>query len=343
MKQKRKPPCVQSLPLVLWPEADRTAWLNLFRPGAPAMGRNRRMKAVSRNDLQRRYSYFLDFVRKRGGFDESLPPAGHVTTNRTADYIALLKSGLKSVTAERTIHKLRRVAQLLAPQRDWEWLKDAESELAFAAVPTPKFDRIVDPHRILEAGLTLMTEAEAMPDKVAKKRACKFRNGLLIALLSLTVIRLKNYSSLELGRTLRQVGSQWWIALPATETKGGRADERRIRSLLRPSINRYLNHHRPVLGNASRHFWIGLYGKPLSYSTVARIVTETTQQTLGVQICPHLFRSCAASFVAIKAGTSPGLPSALLQHVRSETTEESYNRAQAASFTSDFARMIEKM
>ena len=85
-----------------------------------------------------------------------------------------------------------------------------------------------------------MTGAEAMPDKVAKTRACKFRNGLLIALLSLTVIRLKNYSSLELGRTLRQVGSQWWIALPATETKGGRADERRIRSLLRSSINRYL-------------------------------------------------------------------------------------------------------
>ena len=38
MKQKRKPPCVQSLPLVLWPEADRTAWLNLFTTGRAGNG-----------------------------------------------------------------------------------------------------------------------------------------------------------------------------------------------------------------------------------------------------------------------------------------------------------------
>jgi hypothetical protein len=176
------------------------------------------MAAVTRSDLECRYSYFLNFVLRSESFDPALPATGHVSLDRVQAYIVRLKTMVSSVTAERSIHKLRRVVQLLAPEQDWEWLKNLEAELYFAAVPRPKFHRIVNPDRVLEAGLTLMREAETIASLSPKKRACRFRNGLMIALLSLIVIRLKNYASLEIGRTLKQVGNQWWVTLPASET-----------------------------------------------------------------------------------------------------------------------------
>jgi hypothetical protein len=50
----------------------------------------------------------------------------------------------------------------------------------------------------------------------------------MIALLAVCPIRLKNFSTLEIGRTFKQVHGSWWIALPGTLTKSRRPDERRV-------------------------------------------------------------------------------------------------------------------
>ena len=59
---------VRSLPLDLWPEADRSAWISACR----AAGRLKRggtashLKPITRDDLARRYGYFLDFLGRHG-------------------------------------------------------------------------------------------------------------------------------------------------------------------------------------------------------------------------------------------------------------------------------------
>jgi integrase/recombinase XerD len=332
--------CTRSLPLALWPATDRNTWL--ARQERYRRGGTRHFAEVTRKDLERRYSYFLDFVRNTSGFDSSLPAAGHVTPESVEAYIARLKAMVGSVTAERNIHKLRRVAQILASKRDWEWLKDLEAELAFAAIPKAKFDRIVDPHRILAAGLAIVKEAETTEGLRPTWRALRYRNGLMVALLSVVVIRLKNYAALELDRTIKKIGTHWWIALPAREAKGRRADERRIHRLLKPCLDRYIDHYRPQLGPTNKLLWVGEKGQPLKYKTVGRLITETTREVLGVPISPHLFRACAASYVAIAVGKQHGLASALLQHTHPQTTEKHYNLARMATAAEEFGRLIEE-
>jgi hypothetical protein len=95
--------------------------------------------------------------------------------------------------------------------------------------------------------MTLMAEAEAATHRSALARARQFRNGLMVALLALHLIRLKNFAALAIGRSFKKVNDSWWIVLSASETKGKRADERSIDKCLIRWIDRYLNIHRPVL------------------------------------------------------------------------------------------------
>ena len=69
----------------------------------------------------------------------------------------------------------------------------------------------------------------------------------------------------------------------------------------------------------------------MSYSAVESVVTETTRQTVGVGVSPHLFRTSGASSAAIHGGASPQLASALLHHTDHRVTEEHYNRASSIS------------
>src|SRR5262249_13372767 len=153
---------------------------------------------------------------------------------------------VSSVTVYGSIYKLRRMAQLLAPGQDFTWLMEIEKDLALVMRPRSKFDRLVLTEVLLEAGMTLMAEAEAATHRSALARARQFRDGLMVALLAVCPIRLKNLAGLEIGRTFRQVKSSWWIVLPASETKERRADERPAPDFLTQWIDRYLKDHRPI-------------------------------------------------------------------------------------------------
>ena len=113
--------------------------------------------------------------------------------------------------------------------------------------PRSKFGRTVMAEVLVEAGLTLIHEAENSPKLTDLARAYRVRNGLMVALLALCPIRRKNFASLKLGRSFVQIHGTWWIVLSATETKENRPDKRPIDELLTPVIDRYLSHHRLVL------------------------------------------------------------------------------------------------
>src|SRR5262249_221304 len=143
---------------------------------------------------------------------------------------------VSSVTVHGSIYKLRRMAQLLNPAADFEWLYDREKDLALIMQPRSKFGRVVYIQVLQQAGLTLMTEAHSVMRSTALQRARLFRNGLMVAFLGCHPIRLKNFAALELGRTLRKVEQNWWIVLPSGETKEKRQDERMVDECLLPWI-----------------------------------------------------------------------------------------------------------
>ena len=81
---------------------------------------------------------------------------------------------------------------------------------------------------LVEAGLTVMMEAEGSTSLSPWERGRQFRDGLMVAMLALHPIRPKNFASLQTGRSLVNIDGWWWITWSAAETKEGRPDERRI-------------------------------------------------------------------------------------------------------------------
>jgi site-specific recombinase XerD len=249
-------------------------------------------------------------------------------------YAEEIKKRVSSVTVYGSIHKLRRITQLIAPERDLAWLKEIERELFSQMRPRSKWDRVVLAEVIIEAGLTLIAEAELAVKLPKLTRARMVRNGLMLTLLAQCPIRLKNFAALKIGGSIVKIDNTWWILLTASETKEKRVDERPIDHDIGDAIDNYLKFYRPILargGDDTNALWLAINGEAMAQCSVAEVIAETTRSTIGVAISPHLFRTAAATTAAIHAGDKPHLGTALLHHSHPVVTLENYNRASSIS------------
>jgi integrase len=321
----------RSLPIHEWPEADRLGWEDACRPGTRLKpgGSASYLSEVSREDFARRYGAFLGFLKRTGRLDHTLA-AAQVSLPNVEAYIVELNGRVHSVTVYNCIYKLRRAAELLTPAVDYSWLAEIEKDLALVMVPRSKFDRLVFTQQLVDAGLTLIAEAQRFA-KNDLARAIGVRNGLMIAILAFHPIRLKNFAALEIGRTFKFVHGCWWITLPARDTKSHRPDERRIPKSLNGAVDLYLTESRPVLfGSRSPNdfLWISSRtGKPMTKKNLGTLISKITLETLGVDVSPHLFRTAAATTAAAYGSSTPHLASGVLGHTDPRVTEEHYNRA----------------
>lgn len=335
----------RSLPVGEWPDADRRAWEEACRPGSRLKpgGVASYLAPVSRNDFANRYGAFLGFLQRRNRLERDVAAAAQVTLPNVEAYITDLTARVRSVTVYNCIYKLRRAAELLAPTADLSWLAEIEKDLALVMEPRSKFDRLVLTGRLVEAGLTLVAEAERFA-KLDLARARGIRNGIMIALLALCPIRPKNFATLEIEQTFKDVQGRWWITLPGNMTKTGRPDERPVPVWLNRYMDVYLNQSRPVLlGSRPRTnaLWISsTTGRRMTTKNLGTLISKITLETIGVDVSPHLFRTAAASTAAAYGGNTPHLASALLNHTDPRVTEEHYNRASTVSAAAAYALII---
>ena len=330
-----------------WPAADRLAWDAACKPSHRLTkgGSASHLAAVSQQDIARRYGLFLGFLRLNGSLNPDAGAATHVTPANVEAYTADLAGRVSSVTAWNCIYKLRRAAQLIAPDKDFLWLREIENDLAFVMEPKSKLGRFVAPERSLEAGLTLHEEAKKFTH-AEFKRACGIRNGLMLALLTLYPSRRKNFATLEIGKTFKQVRGAWWIIIPASKTKSKqRPEERPVATWLNPYIELYLTEARPVLltgaGQETQILWISSTSRrAMTIRKVGSLITQLTRETLGIPISPHLFRTAAVTALAEAKGDMPHLASALLGHTHPPITEKHYNRASSLNVATEYAEII---
>jgi len=330
-----------------WPTADRLAWEAACKPSHRLTkgGSASHLAPVSQEDIARRYGLFLGFLRLNGSLNPDAGAAAHVTPANVEAYTANLAGRVSSVTAWNCIYKLRRAAQLIDPDKDFSWLREIENDLAFVMEPKSKFGRFVSPERSLEAGLALIEEARNFTD-ADFKRARGIRNGLMLALLTLCPGRRKNFATLEIGKTFKQVRDRWWIIIPASKTKSKqRPEERPVAIWLNPYIELYLTEARPfLLGGAEQEtqmLWISSRTRrPMTIRKVGSLITQLTRETLGIPISPHLFRTAAVTALAEAKGDMPHLASALLGHTHPRVTEERYNRASSINAATVYAEII---
>jgi site-specific recombinase XerD len=336
----------QTLHVHEWAGADQLAWRNARRPSQRLKkgGAGSHLGPISLDDYARRYGQFLGYLKRKGLLDLNAPAAGLVTPVNVESYMAAFAGKVSSVTAWNRIYKLRRAAQLISPNTDFTWLTEIEKDLELLQEPKSKFDRLVTAEQLVEAGLTLIVEAKTLM-QADFKRARGIRNGLMLALLALCPTRRKNFASLEVGKTFKLIHGRWWITLSSAATKMKKPEERPIAEWLNIYIGLYLNEARPILLGASRiptsALWISSTGQPMTAQKVGSLITQITQQTIGVGISPHLFRTADATTAADARGDMPHLASALLGHSDTKITEEHYNRASSLESARRYANIIE--
>jgi hypothetical protein len=255
--------------------------------------------------------------------------AAQITPETVEGYLAHVEPLWSPVTIAQTVFKLTRMGTLLAPDRDWSWLREIACDCDLVAYPMARFDRVVTSERLVEAGLGLIGSARQNPRLRTYRRATLIRNGLMVALLAHAPIRLKNFVGLNLGTSFKRISDRWWIVLGPREIKSGAADEPPVPKYLNQAIAIYLGLARPILlgrrefimgeedetGTASAvGSWIGAGGKDLGYSAVEWAIMETTRQTVGRAPSPHDFRRSGASTARFYAGGEPHLASGILHH-----------------------------
>jgi hypothetical protein len=232
-----------------WPAADRAAWETACQRGERLRrgGRASRMRAVTQKDLANRYGLYLDYVQRMNRLEPSAAAGSHVIPEHVLAFVRELQERVSSVTVHGSIYKLRRATEIIAPAGDVSWLKEIEKDLDLVKQPQSKMHRLIFAEVLVEAGLTLMTQAEAADHRTSLWRATTFRNGLMIALLACCPIRLKNFAALRIGDSLVRVQDSWWIVLTPAQTKEKRSDERPVPGLLTGYIDQYVEHHRKLL------------------------------------------------------------------------------------------------
>ena len=222
----------------------------------------------------------------------------------------------------------------MAPTLDWSWMRRGAVGIRARHIPArPKAPRLTGADELYAAGWRLMTEAEQ--SGTPRWQACQYRDGLVIAFLAARPLRRRNLAGLRIGHSLIRQGSDWWIDIPAAETKTGRPISMPLSEDLSAAVDHYLTAHRQVL--ARRHgywwqdpgtaLWLSSHGSPMTETALYDRLVRATRKVLGHPVNPHLFRDCAATTLAIDDPAHVRLAAPLLGHATLATTERFYNQA----------------
>jgi integrase len=212
------------------------------------------------------------------------------------------------------------------PGREPEHLTGIVAHLASERRPRSKAERIVATPRLIKLGIKLMKQAVAPDGGIADP--VDYRNGLMIALLARRPMRRRTYTLIGCGAHLRQAAANWHMVFDGSEVKSGRPFRTTVPRSLVPYLETYLREVRPRIPGAGGHnaLWAGVDG-PLTGGAIARIISDRTRAEFGHPVSPHLFRHCAATYIAMVEPGRIGIARDLLDHASSSTTNLYYNLA----------------
>ena len=290
-----------------WPESHAALWEAGIRPpllpldprGAGATWRRDTIKMTAA--AWGRWCFFLVQV---GWFDDALPPDNLVTYDRLIAYLKHLAEHNKPSTILTRIIGLERALAVLAPKADRSLLRRIVANLNADYEPISKRERLQESAALVELGFDLMNRARAARGKRRRRHAAMYRDGLQIALLAMRPIRLKNFSSIRIGRHLDTVGGVWWLEFPGAEMKNHEPIAVEFPAALVEALEYYLDVIRNDLADGRYHgdaLWISHWWRQQNNATIYGRLCKRTQEEFGLPITPHLFRDCAATSLAVHA------------------------------------------
>ena len=176
------------------------------------------------------------------------------------------------------------------------------------------------------------------------KGALSFRDGVIIALLTIAPMRRRNLASLALGRHLVRAGRSWSILLSADDTKGKEELEYPLSEKVSRALDRYLEVFRPAICGSGTHcgLWASAKGVQVTGNALYDAVCRRTRSEFGVSMNLHLFRDAAFSFLAFYAPEQVRAGRDLLGHKRLHTGEQFYQTAQTVLASRVVAEILQQ-
>lgn len=324
------------LPLDLWPAADHTAFAAAYMPSDifdDTAGRGVNLAAGTRQHIENAYRRWLGFLSSNEPEALKEPPLNRICKDRVRLYVEQLESQVRATTVAISIAGLLYAGQIIAPEHDWAWLRTVLRGLEVRATPEDRFDRLVPGVQTLELGFTLMDEAGQRARKTHKCREVLYRDGLLIALLSIWPIRRRSLASLTVSRHLERDADGITLLLHPEDTKSKRPESLRLPDVLVPYFTRHLDMIRPRLlrGNDHGGIWSSYRGTKLTDDAIYQAIKKRILVAFGKAMSVHDFRRAAATFLAIDAPELIGMVPGVLQHASPEVGEQHYNLARSTT------------
>jgi integrase/recombinase XerD len=325
---------LKHLPLDQWSAADIEAFARAFKPGDifdDTAGPGAHLAEGTRKMIICAYRRWLRFLCDH--YPEALlePPADRIILARVRAFVDYLDTEIRPTSVAIAIDNLYYAARLFAPERDWRWLASIKRRLLARGKPENRFQRLVPPSHILDFAIELMDKTLSLPSDGHKQAEIQYRDGLILALLTLSHFRRRSIAALTVSRHLESSAGGINVLLFPEDTKSKREDSFPVPEELTPYVLRYLKEVRPRLLGRGEHdgLWASYRGRPLSESQIYSIARKHIKKKFGKDMGLHDFRRAGPTFLAMDAPDKVGLIPGMLQHASPEVGEQHYNLARA--------------
>lgn len=333
------------LPNSLIPEADADLFREAYTPGDmfdEAGGRGAHFALGTRRMIGTGYRRWLGLLSERYPEQLTLPPADRITRERVREYVELLLNEVKPVSAAICVESLYYVAWFANSSADWQWLVRIAARLRSRSVPEDRFARLIPGWFTLDHGIHLMDEALKLPPETGLGREVRYRDGLILALLSCWPLRRRSIAALTVSRHVEVSSNRVHLHLFAEDAKAKRTEVHRVHDRLVPYLHRYLKESRPRLLGGSRHdgLWASREGRPLSPGRLYDAMRLHTRKGFDKPMGLHDFRRAAATFLVTEAPEMVGWIPGMLQHAGAEVGEKHYNIARSIAASRRFTNVV---
>ena len=177
--------------------------------------------------IQTAYRRWLGFLQSYFPDDLLKPPANRITPDRVRALIEHLGAEIRQTSVANVVDNLCYAARLIAPERDWQWLATIKRRLAAHAYTRGSL-RPLGP-TLAHPGLRYRADGRSAHLAVGhKQREFQYRDGLILALISIWLIRRRSIEALTVSRHLEFDAAGVNILLYPEDTKAKRAESFRV-------------------------------------------------------------------------------------------------------------------
>ena len=329
-KRRHKLPVeTRRLPPDDWPENDRLAWQRACSRGGPLDkgGSASHLKEASKKIRQSAYGRFLSFLTSVGELDPAAAPATRPTEQRITAYVESMRPVLLASVIHQLIVDLTMVLGAIEPARKWSWIRRLPCVPSAAEVRASKRPIVPpDPVEVLRGAYAACDAADLEATKL--KAAMKFRDGVMVALLTCYVPRLKNLCETTIETNLVVHPTHIHLVYDRT-VKNSETIDSKLSGRMETYMRRYLADYRPVLLRGREDhlsLWVNIDGNPLAYTTMYQLIRKVTA-SWGQKTGPQKMRHACATVIMNADPRQLQVASAALAHRGTSSVNQVYDRS----------------